>query len=689
MRVVIVSLAALFAFGPSTAVASGNGHAAPTPPTGSVKAFDISNLDTTCKPCDDFNKYANGGWVSRNPIPGEYPSWSTGAMLRDRTLDQLHGILEKASKSGAAKGSVDQKVGDYYFSVMNTALSDSEGVKPIAGELARIESIRDAEGLRGAIVRIHQLNVDAVFGVGAFPDFKKSDINIGFVGQGGLGLPERDYYFKDDEKSRQIREAYLRHVAKTFELAGDGSSAAAANAKAVLALETRFAGASLTNVELRDPNTSYRPMTAEERKALTPHFAWEKYFTELGYPSLAAATVNMAHPKFLAEFDKMIGEVPLADWKTYLRWRLVDEFSATLSTAFVDENFEFNERVLKGATEQSPRWKIAVRATDGAMGDLVGQAYVREYFSPESKVRVRTMVRNLAAALRESIMKLDWIEDVTRKQALAKLDAFVDRIGYPDKWKDYSNLSVDRGPYASNALRVREFAFRQQMNKAGKSVDLTEWNMSAPTVNASYNPFRNFITFPAGILQPPFFNPEADDAINYGAIGAVIGHEMTHGFDDSGARFDAQGNLKNWWSEKDLQNFEGRAKCVVDQFDAFTIGDGTHLKGKLVSGESIADLGGLLIAYRAYMKSIEGKPRPANVDGFTPEQRFFLGYAQVWAAHAKPQFERFYTETNEHPLPRFRLNGTLVNMPEFRQAFGCKAGDGMVKADAQRCEIWQ
>jgi putative endopeptidase len=688
MRVGIVSLVLCFTLGPTSALASGNGAGSPTPPA-NPKGFDVSNLDTTCKPCDDFNKYANGGWIARNPIPGEYPSWGTFVALRDRTLEQLHGILERASKAGGAKGSIDQKVGDYYHSVMNTALSDAEGAKPIAGEIARIDSVKDMAGLQSALARVHALNVDAGFGVGAFPDFKDSARNIAIVGQGGLGLPERDYYFKSDDKSKQIRDAYVRHVAKVFELLGHDAAKATAAATTVMAIETRMADASMTNVELRDPSKSYNPLTGEQRKALTPNFSWDRYFVAIGTPDLASASVNMAHPKFLAEFDKMLVEVPIQDWKTYLTWRLADELSATLSTPFVNENFDFNERLLKGATEQPPRWKTAVRSTDGAMGDLVGQAYVREYFSPESKARVREMVKNLTVALRESIGKLDWMEESTRKQALGKLDAFVDRIGYPDKWKDYSALQVDRGPYAANALRVREFAFRQQMAKAGKPVDMAEWNMSAPTVNASYNPFRNFITFPAGILQPPFFNATADDAINYGAIGAVIGHEITHGFDDSGARFDAQGNLRNWWSEKDLKNFEGRAQCIVDQFGSYTIGDGTHLKGKLVSGESIADLGGLRIAYRAYKKSLEGKPRPADVDGFTAEQRFFLGYAQVWAANAKPEFERFQTETNEHPLPRFRLNGTLVNMSEFREAFGCKVGDGMVRPDGERCEIWQ
>jgi putative endopeptidase len=687
MRIALPALAALLVLGPPSVLASGNGGANTARPP-SAKAFDVANLDPTCKPCDDFNRYANGGWVARNPIPGEYPSWGTFVALRDRTLDQLRGILERASKAGAPKGSLEQKIGDYYHSVMNTALSDAEGAKPIAGELARIEAVKDMAGLQAALARVHVLNVDAAFGVGAFPDFKNSTQNIAIAGQGGLGLPERDYYFKDDAKSKQIRDSYVKHVARVFELLGDEPGKAAAAAASVMALETRLAGVSLTNTELRDPSKSYNLMTAAERKALTPRFSWERYFAEIGTPDLAAATVNMAHPKFLAEFDRMLAEVSLADWKTYLRWRLADELSNTLSTAFVAENFDFNERILKGATEQPPRWKTAVRATDAAMGDLVGQAYVKEYFSPESKARVRAMVKNLTAALRESIAQLEWMEDSTRKQALLKLDAFVDRIGYPDKWKDYTALAVDRGSYGANALRVREFAFRVQMAKAGKPVDTTEWNMTAPTVNASYNPFRNFITFPAGILQPPFFNADADDAVNYGAIGAVIGHEITHGFDDSGARFDAEGNLRNWWSEKDLKNFEERSQCVVDQFGSYAIADGTHLKGKLVSGESIADLGGLRISFRAYKKSLEGKPRPANIDGFTPEQRFFLGFAQVWAGHARPEFERFQTETNEHPLPRFRLNGTLVNMPEFREAFGCKDGDPMVRSGAQRCEIW-
>jgi predicted metalloendopeptidase len=380
--------------------------------------------------------------------------------------------------------------------------------------------------------------------------------------------------------------------------------------------------------------------------------------------------------------------VPLDDWKTYLRWHVLNALSSSLSTPFVDESFAFNGRTLQGTPEQQPLWKRAVSATDRMLGDALGQAYVKQYFPPESKRRMQELVNNLKAALRDDIKTLDWMSEPTRKQALAKLDAFVDKIGYPDKWRDYSTLEVERGPYVTNVLRARQYQLRDQMDRVDKPVDRTRWGYSPATVNASYNPFNNDLTFPAGILQPPFFNPDADDAINYGAIGAVIGHEMTHGFDDEGSQFDADGNLKNWWTEEDQKRFHERTECVVNQFDSYTIDGGVHLKGKLVTGESVADLGGLKIAWKAYQKSLEGKPRPADIDGYTPEQRFFLGYAQVWAGTARPQFELLQTNTNPHPLPRFRLNGTVSNMPEFFKAFGCDTGTGMVRDEKVRCQIW-
>jgi putative endopeptidase len=685
MRYLTLSLAATIALAPTVGLASNGGpKAKDEPKAAAVKGFDTANIDTAVKPCEDFNKYANGGWIAKNPVPAEYPTWGTFAALRDRNLDSVRTLLETAGKASAAKGTSEQKIGDFYASAMDTKRRDEAGVRALDPFLKRIDAVKDSASLQDTMAYLQTYNIDAAFGIGSLSDFKNADQVIAIVGQGGLGLPERDYYLKDDAKSKEIRDEYLKHVTRMFELTGDDAAKAAAHARAVMAIETRLAGASLTNVELRNPANSYNVMTAAERKALTPAFDWERYLDNVGLSK--SVPLNVAHPKFFKELDAMLGAVAIDDWKAYLRWRLVSNLSGSLTSAIETENWTFFNKYLSGSREQQPLWKRAVSATNGNLGELVGQVYVKTYFPPESKRRMNEMVDNLKAALRDRLAEIDWMSDATRKQALAKLGTFITKIGYPDSWKDYTALEVDRGPYALNVLRARNWAFRDDLAKAGKPLDRKEWSMTPQTVNASYNPFTNGLTFPAGILQPPFFNPDADDAINYGAIGAVIGHEITHGFDDQGAQFDANGNFRNWWTEEDLKNFHARANCIVGQYDGYTIDDGTHLKGKLVSGEAIADLGGLKIAWAAYQKSLEGKPAPQPIDGFTHDQRFFLGYAQVWAANHTPQFELLQTNTDEHPLPRFRLNGTLSNMPEFHKAFGCGADARMIRAD--RCEIW-
>jgi predicted metalloendopeptidase len=427
-------------------------------------------------------------------------------------------------------------------------------------------------------------------------------------------------------------------------------------------------------------------MTVADIDKLTPHFSWEDYLAALGLPK--NLQINLAHPEFFEATDKMLAEVPVADWKTYLRWNLVNNTAGALSSKFQAEDFDFNGRILQGRKEMQPLWRRCVSSTDANLGEALGQVYVARAFTPEAKQRMQTMVSNLLSAFRDRLMKADWMSEDTRKAALAKLAAFGQKIGYPEKWIDYSRLDVKRDSYAANVIRASEFAQWRDLNKIGKPVDKTEWGMTPPTVNAYNNWFRNEIVFPAGILQPPFFSAEADDAINYGGIGAVIGHEITHGFDNQGAKFDLAGNLKDWWTPADLKNFEGRSNCIVTQFDAFEVESGLHEQGKLVSGESIADLGGLTVAYEAFQKSLQGKPRPANIDGFTPEQRFFLGWAQVWAEKSTPEYERLIAQSNEHPLGRFRVNGPLSNMPEFAAAFQCKAGDPMVRPEKDRCQIW-
>jgi putative endopeptidase len=647
--------------------------------------IELDNLDRSVKPCEDFNRFANGGWIAKNPVPAEYSSWGTPQILRERNLEQLHTILEAASTSKAPKGSNEQKIGDFYYSVMDTRTRDAEGLRPLAPWLKRIEQLKDTRDLQAAFAYLATYNVDSPFGVGSTPDLKNSRQVIAEVSQSGISLPDRDYYLKDDDKSKTIREEYVKHIATTFELIGEDPAKAKADALAVMEIETRLAGASLTRIELRNPNGSYHPMTPEERKTLTPNLDWEFYTENVGLKGLG--TMNVAQPKFFKEVDSMLTQVPVEQWKTYLRWRLVSFLSPTLSTPFEQESFDFNSRVLAGTKEQQALWKRAVSATSARLGEAVGQLYVKKYFPPDSKERITKMVANLRAALREDIQHLDWMSDPTRKQALAKLDALAEKIGYPDKWTDYGKLELDRGAYALNMLRVEHWSLVRDLEKVGKTVDRDEWLAPPQTINAGYIPFRNEIIFPAAILQAPLFDPAADDAVNYGAVGAIIGHEMTHGFDDQGGQFDADGNLKRWWTPEDYTKFQARTTCVEAQFEAYTLDDGTHLKGKLVKGEAVADLGGLRIAWLAYQKSLEGKPRPKDLDGFTPEQRFFLGFGQAWKLTERPEAEHLQTNTDPHPLARFRLNGTVSNMPEFFNAFGCGDGEKMVWGK-DRCEIW-
>jgi putative endopeptidase len=552
--------------------------------------------------------------------------------------------------------------------------------------LARIDKVSDAKGLQSLVAEFHKAGLPAVFGFGSLPDLKNSSNVIGFAGQGGLSLPNKEYYEKADEKSVKLRADFVQHVTNMFKLLGDDPDQAAKNAQTVMAIETRLARNSRGPVELRDFTKQYHIMGPADLSKLTPNFSWGDYFAGLGLPR--DLQINVAHPEFFQAADKMLTEVPVADWKTYLRWNLVRSAASALSSKFETESFNFFGKTLSGSKEQHPQWRRCVSSADANLGEALGQVYVARAFTPASKARMETMIDNLLAAFRVRVDKADWMTGETRKAAHAKLAAFKRKIGYPEKWIDYSRLNVTRDSYAANIIRSGEFAQARDLAKIGKPVDRTEWAMSPPTVNAYNNWLMNEIVFPAGILQPPFFNPDADDAINYGSIGAVIGHEITHGFDDQGAKFDLQGNLKDWWTPADLKNFQARSECVVNQFSAFEVEPGLNVVGKLVSGESIADLGGLTVAYEAFQKSLQGKPRPASIDGFTPEQRFFLGWAQVWASKYSPEMARLITQSDPHPLSRFRVNGPLSNMPEFAAAFGCKAGDPMVRPEKDRCQVW-
>jgi putative endopeptidase len=651
----------------------------------SSRGYDTANLDKTCKPCDDFFQFANGGWLKNNPIPAEYPDWGSFTTLAYENQKKLRTILDSAAADkSAVSGSNEQKIGDFYASCMDATAIDGQGDKPLAPQFAQIDQLKDRDSVSPLIARLHAQGVDGFFAFASTQDLKDSAKVIGEADQGGLGLPDRDYYTRTDTGSKKLRDEYAEHVAKMFTLLGDSPEKSKAEAKIVLDIETSFANASMTNVELRDLETQYHIMNLSQLRGVTPHFSWEAYFQAAGRPELTQ--INIAQPQFFKEMDTQLAERPLNEWKTYLRWHLIHSTAQFLSDPFVQENFNFNERILAGTQELRPRWKRCTSATDQYLGQALGQLYVQKYFSSEAKAQVLEMVHNLIAALQSDIPTLSWMGPETKKAAIEKLEAFGVKIGYPDKLRDYSALNIERGLYVFNVFRAAQFEFARDLNKIGKPLDRTEWGMTPPTVDAYYRPQYNEIVFPAGILQPPFFDPNRDDAYNYGGMGAAIGHEITHGFDDQGAKFDPQGNMKDWWTPEDLKKFQDRGDCISAQFNGYVVEGDLHENGKLVEGESIADLGGLTIAYAAYQKHLQGKPQDADASGFTPDQRFFLGWAQIWAANVRPETARLLANTNPHPLPRLRTNGPTSNMIEFARAFGCKKGDPMVRATI--CKIW-
>jgi putative endopeptidase len=688
---ILALLLCLMAAGNNTRRVNAQGDAAVFPDSTSLSAgdshsFDIANMDRSAAACQNFFQYANGGWTKSNPVPAAYSRWGRFEELADKNRDVVHQILEDAAKNtSAAKGSNEQKVGDYYAACMDEERVEADGLKPIQPELDRISKIKDQQTLQAEVAHLHSMFIPVLFRFSSGQDYKDATQVIGQLNQGGLSLPDRDYYVNPEEKSKTIRAKYVAHVAKMFQLLGDDATAAGNEANAVMSIETKLAESSMKREDLRVPEARYHKMKVADLKALAPDFGWDSYFKAIG---VNLADLNVGMPDFFKAESILLTTPSLNDWKTYLRWHLVNARAAALPKAFVEEDFDFRGKTLTGAQELQPRWKRCVQSSDQALGEAIGPMYVRRQFPPEAKARAVTMVQNLIAALHDDLQTLSWMSETTRQRATAKLEAFMRKIGYPDKWRDYSALKIDRASYAGNIDRASTFEAQRNLAKIARPVDRAEWNMTPPTVNAYYNPSMNEIVFPAGILQWPFFDPQADDAINYGGIGVVIGHEMTHGFDDSGAKFDPQGNLKNWWTDDDLQKFKARAQCIIDQFDSYEVQPGLHEKGKLVTGESIADLGGLAIAYAAFQKSMQGKPRPPDIDGFSPEQRFFLGYAQIWAQNVRPEMERQLVVTDSHPLGRFRVNGPLSNMPLFAQAFQCKDGDAMVRPTDKRCQIW-
>jgi predicted metalloendopeptidase len=652
--------------------------------------LDPKNMDTSVKPQDDFYLYANGGWLKRNPVPPEYSRWGSFTELEEKNTEALHKITEKAANAHADASAAPevQKVGDYYASGMDEKTIDAARTKPLEDELKRIDAIKDRADLLNAIARLHTIGVDAFFEFGSGQDAKDSTREIAQAHQGGLGLPDRDYYTKTDEDSKKKRAAYVDHVTKMLTLLGEAPDKAADDAKKIMALETSLANASRTRVELRDPQKNYNKMSQADLQKLTPDWNWTDYFKAINLTE--PGDINVGQPEFFKAANVVFTKTSLDDWKTYLRWHLIDEAATELSKDFVSEDFNFNQGVLRGTKEIKPRWKRVVASTNGALGEALGKLYVAEYFPPEAKARALEMINNLKAALADRIKTVDWMDEPTKQEALKKLAAMNVKIGYPDKWRDYSLLEIDRGSYVSNAMRAANYEVNRELKKIGKPVDRSEWEMTPPTVNAYYNPMMNEIVFPAGILQPPFFDPKADDAVNYGGMGAVIGHEMTHGFDDQGRQFDEVGNLRDWWSKQSADEYDRRRKAVVDQYSEYQPLPGKHINGELTQGENIADIGGIKLAYAALQKALDKNPqaREQKIDGFTPEQRFFLGWAQVWRANQRDDDLRLRLNTDPHSPTHYRCNGPISNMPEFQQAFEIPNGSPMVRPADKRVNIW-
>lgn len=657
------------------------------PSTQVIPPLDPANMDTSVKPTNNFYLYANGGWLKKNPIPAAYSRWGSFSELYDRNLDNLHQIAEKAAaNTSAKKGSDTQLVGDFYFSGMDTATIDKAGISPLDPLLEEINGISNIGQLENVLVSLQRKGVNALFYFSSQQDLKNSEMMIAGVYQSGLSLPDRDYYTKTDKQSKEILSEYGKYVTNMLILAGDKPETAATESETVMRIETRLAKSSMTRLERRDPKATYNMMTVAKVNELTPDFSWTKYVRALGLTGVRK--INIAQPEFIREVGSMLKNVPVKDWKVYLRWHLINSMAPFLSKKFVDEHFHFYGTVLTGAKELQPRWKRVLQRIDNEVGFALGKLYVSDYFSPSAKARAEEMVHNLETAFAERIKNLDWMSSATKKQALVKLRAIVNKIGYPDKWKSYKGLNIDRASYVMNVMRANEFNFDFEAEKIGKPVDRTEWGMTPPTVNAYYDPSMNEIVFPAGILQPPFFNPDADDAVNYGGMGAVIGHEMTHGFDDQGRQFDAKGNLKDWWTKADAENFKEKADVLVKQFDSYTVLDSLHVNGKLTEGENIADLGGVSIAFQAFENTLKGKPRPKKIDGFTPEQRFFLAWAQMWRENDRPQALRQRLIVDPHSPDEFRCNGPLSDFPPFYEAFGVQPGEPMYRADSIRAKIW-
>jgi len=651
-----------------------------------LKGPVVADMNRNVEACSDFYEFANGGWRAANPIPAEMPRWSRRWQAGEASKDRLKEILEEAaSVQNAPKGSTDQLIGDFYGACMDEVAIDRLGVTPLNGWRKDIQGMKTTADVGKMITRFQAYAIFVPFAIFANSDNHNPNDVIAQIYASGLGLPDRDYYVKTEARFVEAREKYLAHVAKTFELAGASTAEANKAAATVMRMETDFARASLDNVALRDPKATDHKTTMADLQKLTPRYDWTAAFRAL---DIKPADLNVAEPRFLEEVDRQLGATPLSDWKTYLDWQLLDAASPSLSKPFVDENFAFNGTYLAGQKEMKPRSKRCAESADRLLGEALGKKYVEKYFPPEAKARMQEMVKNLRLAMQETIEGLDWMSAETKKRALGKLSTFNPKIGYPDRWKDYSRVAITRTSYWDDVLAGRKFITDDAYATIGKPVDRGRWGMTPPTSDAYYNPLLNEIVFPAGILQPPAFSMTANDAVNYGAIGVVIGHEISHGFDDQGAQYDAQGRLENWWSEEDLKKFQAKVACIVNQFDHYEVEPGIPEQGKLVAGESIGDLAGARIAYRAFQISQRGKPPLPTIDGYTPDQQFFIAWGQFRGDAVRPETARLMAQGDPHPIAKFRVIGPLSNLPEFAKAFGCKPGSPMVRPETERCDVW-
>ncbi|MDQ1471116.1 MAG: putative endopeptidase [Bryobacterales bacterium] len=658
----------------------------PTKPVDPLKVtpgFDLGAIDRKANPCEDFYQFACGTWLKNNPIPSDQSSWGRFSELAERNKAILRQILEEAATAKTQDANT-QKIGDYYASCMDEKTIAAKGMSPLKPVLDRIAALKNLQDLSEETARLHRLGVNVLFNFSSGQDFKDSSAVIGQADQGGLGLPEKDYYFRSDAKAEETRREYVKYLTKMLTLSGVPAPEAEKQANAVMQLETALARASLDVTARRDPEKVYHKMSLAEFEALSDSFSWSRYFAILQAPPMDK--LNVAVPDFFKGQEALLKSTPIETWKTYFKLRLITGQANLLPPDFDKTNFAFYGTYLTGTKEQKPRWRRCTSWADADLGEAVGKAYVQRTFGEEGKQRTLDMVHKLEGSLGQDLQQLTWMTPQTKQKAMEKLHAITNKIGYPDKWRDYSALTVIRGDALGNSLRANEFETNRQLQKIGKPVDREEWFMTPPTVNAYYDPQMNNINFPAGILQPPFFDKQADDATNYGAIGAVIGHELTHGFDDQGRQFDAKGNLNDWWTEADSKAFKERADCIVKEYSAFELPGGVHMNGELTLGENTADNGGLRIAWMALMNDLAGKTLPKK-DGFTEQQRFFLGWGQVWCDNETEEVQRMQAQTNPHAIDRFRVNGVVSNMPEFQTAFGCKAGQPMVRGE-KSCRVW-